>query len=249
MLSALSNGLLWRYELTGGTADLTEPVLDHLGYSAPPAEGADWQRVWWCPTGPLTLLPLHAAGEHRTPGAAVLDRVTSSYTPTLRALLEAGDRPGRAAGPNRMLFTGMPVTPGQRDLPDVLREEELPRGGVLLHDGRLTVAEFGAQRYPAEFAYLSGCKTAVGGTALPDEAISLAAALQYTGYRHVIATLWSVGDDSAARVAEGVYGALVHDGVLDARPAARALHEAVRRLRETYPDRSGVWTPFAHFGP
>ena len=54
-----------------------------------------WPRLWWCPTGPLTLLPLHTAGHHveaaagASPPRTVLDRVVSSYTPTLRALLEA----------------------------------------------------------------------------------------------------------------------------------------------------------------
>jgi CHAT domain-containing protein len=32
----------------------------------------------------------------------------------------------------------------------------------------------------------------VGGVDLLDEAITLAAALHYTGYRHVVAALWSV---------------------------------------------------------
>jgi CHAT domain-containing protein len=84
---------------------------------------------------------------------------------------------------------------------------------------------------------------------LPDEAITLAAALHYTGYRHVIATLWSVWDAEAAQVAEDVHTALTHDGGLDAGNAAHALHEAVRRLRTSCPDRPSVWTPFAHTGP
>jgi CHAT domain-containing protein len=84
---------------------------------------------------------------------------------------------------------------------------------------------------------------------LPDEAITLAAALHYTGYRHVIATLWSVWDAEAAQVAEDVYNALVSDGELQAAGAARALHDAVNRLRAGHPDRPSVWTPFAHTGP
>src|SRR5882724_6777481 len=93
-------------------------VLEHLGYTGEPT--GPWPRVWWCPTGPLTLLPIHAAGDHRTPGAAVLDRVVSSYTPTLRALVEARSDPGRQrTGPGRMLFVGMPTTPDQADLPNV----------------------------------------------------------------------------------------------------------------------------------
>ena len=223
----------------------------------------------------------------------MLDRVISSYTPTLRALVEA--RAGtRAAGSERMLFVGMPQTPGQADLPNVRAEEQLltglfgdrctplvgaragrdtvlaellthgwvhfachgeqnledpSRGGLLIQDGVLTVTDLSAQQYQGDFAYLSGCKTAVGGTSLPDEAITLAAALHYTGYRHVIATLWSVWDAEAARVARDVYQALAPAGVLDADGAAAALHHAVRGLRAERRDRPSVWTPFAHTGP
>jgi hypothetical protein len=267
-------------------------ILDRLGYRATPPAGQAWPRVWWCPTGPLTLLPIHAAGDHGTAGAAVLDRVVSSYTPTLRALLEA--RAAGAPGPEKVLFVGMPETPGQADLPNVrveadlideifagrrtkligaeaTREEvlrQLPghawvhfachgeqnledpsRGGVLIYEDTLTVTDLSAQQYRGEFAYLSGCKTALGGVSLPDEAITLAAALHYTGYRHVIATLWSVWDAEAAQVAKDVYAELVAGGGLDARNAAGALHTAVSRLRDGHRDRPSVWTPFAHTGP
>nr|WSW42550.1 hypothetical protein OG296_05105 [Streptomyces sp. NBC_01001] len=75
---------------------IAEPVLDALGFTCvPDGSTSTWPRVWWCPTGPLTLLPLHTAGHHRDLAGGrhaprtVLDRVVSSYTPTLRALLEA----------------------------------------------------------------------------------------------------------------------------------------------------------------
>jgi hypothetical protein len=269
-------------------------ILDRLGCTATPA-GDAWPRVWWCPTGALTLLPIHAAGDHRTPGEAVLDRVISSYTPALRALVEARAATGsRPAGSDRMLFVGVPETPGQATLPSVLTEEKLvtglfgdrctpligkqarretvlagllthgwvhfashaeqnlddpSHGGVLVADGVLTVTDLSAQQYHGDFAYLSGCKTAVGGTGLPDEAITLAAALHYTGYRHVIATLWSVHDKQAAEVAREVYQAITHDGMLHADDAAEALHHAVRKLRARRREWPSMWTPFAHTGP
>jgi CHAT domain-containing protein len=116
-------------------------------------------------------------------------------------------------------------------------------GGVLVQDGSLTVTDLSSQQYQGEFAY------AVGRVNLPDEAIALAAALHYTGYRHVIATLWSVWDAEAAQVAKDVYQAVVPDGILHADGAAEALHHAVRRLRAERRDRPSVWTPFAHTGP
>ncbi|GGN97460.1 hypothetical protein GCM10010112_89720 [Actinoplanes lobatus] len=287
--SLLDDCLRWMWE------SFARPVLDHLGHTAPPPADGEWPRVWWCPTGPLTLLPIHAAGDHATPGAAVIDRVISSYTPTLRALVEARrPQPDAEAGAARMLFVGMPETEGQASLPNVRVEERLvarlfgdnrteligshatrddvlremrghrwahfachgeqnladpSHGGVLVHDGMLTVTDLSAQQHRGDFAYLSGCKTAVGGVTLPDEAITLAAALHYTGFRHVVATLWSVLDAEAAQVAERVYERLAHNGVLDADRAAEALHHAVRELRRDHPDQPSVWTPFSHTGP
>jgi tetratricopeptide (TPR) repeat protein len=81
---------------------ITEPVLTALNHTAPPGEGEDWPRVWWCPVGVLAQLPLHAAGHHpRTEAehaagdhlSTVLDRIVSSYTATARTLAyaRAGD--------------------------------------------------------------------------------------------------------------------------------------------------------------
>lgn len=46
----------------------------------------DIRRVWWCPTGPLAFLPIHAAGIYPD-GPKLSEHVISSYTPTLSALL------------------------------------------------------------------------------------------------------------------------------------------------------------------
>ena len=46
-------------------------------------------RIWWCPTGPLAFLPLHAAGLHDSdePGTKIFDYVVSSYLPTITTQL------------------------------------------------------------------------------------------------------------------------------------------------------------------
>ncbi|MET8181196.1 CHAT domain-containing protein [Streptomyces sp. NPDC005336] len=76
------------------------------------------------------------------------------------------------------------------------------QSAFVLYDGRLTVAELHGLRLPhAELAYLSACETATGGVNLPDEAMHLAATMQLAGYRHVIATMWSIHDCSAPDVA------------------------------------------------
>jgi tetratricopeptide (TPR) repeat protein len=101
---------------------ITGPVLDHLGYIGTPGEETPWPRVWWCPSGPLTLLPLHAAG---TPADefsnAVIDRVISSTTPTVRALLYARETPAAVSQPTA-LVVAMPHTKRQSDLPGAAQE-------------------------------------------------------------------------------------------------------------------------------
>ncbi|MEU2718038.1 CHAT domain-containing protein [Streptomyces sp. NPDC007205] len=278
--------------------EIADPVLTALGFTDPPAPGQHWPRLWWCPTGPLTILPLHAAGHHtrtdREHGRAVLDRVVSSYTPTLRALLEAR-RPLDAPPPDdeRVLVVALPDAPDGLPLAHVPRERDLllslfpgrctllegeratadavrgalprhrwahfschggqdlsapSRGGLLLHDRILTVADIGAQEHHGEFAFLSACMTATGGIPVIDEATTLVAALHYTGYRQVMGTLWSVYDDTAAMVTEAVYADLTSQGRFRPARSAHALHKTVRALRDSDVPVS-AWSPFTHTGP
>lgn len=52
--------LTWMWDRIAG------PVLDELGYVATPADGEGLPKIWWCPVGVLSALPLHAAGHHPT---------------------------------------------------------------------------------------------------------------------------------------------------------------------------------------
>ena len=90
-------------------------VLDRLGFRYTPDDGEPWPRVYWCPTGWLSFLPLHAAGRRSGAGQSVLDRVVSSYTPTLRALLRARaqlESYPEPAPPPDPLVVSLPRTPG-----------------------------------------------------------------------------------------------------------------------------------------
>jgi len=280
---------------------IAQPVLTELGHDHVHGIGQDWPRLWWCPTGPLAVLPLHAAGyhdsDHKHRGRSVLDRAVSSYTPTLRALVRAHSahpRPVSTRADGQMLIVALRHTPGQPELPSVDRERDLlvrlfpsrhalregtaatrqavrselnrhawahlschgdqylddpSRGCLVLYDGMLTVIDLTADKHPGEFVFLSACKTAIGGILILDEAITLAAVLQYAGWRHVIATLWSVMDVAAADVAEDVYSQLADGGELHPQHAAKALHHAIRRQRNATPDRPSRWVPFLHHGP
>ncbi|MGW2014675.1 CHAT domain-containing protein [Streptomyces sp. NPDC001927] len=124
---AVAKVLAWTWD------HVTGPVLDRLGLTGAP-EG-ELPRLWWSPGGTLAALPLHAAGHHgerldhapRADGAAgpprtVMDRVVSSYTPTVRALQYARDRAAAPRPPGRLLAVALPDTPGARPLGGARRE-------------------------------------------------------------------------------------------------------------------------------
>jgi CHAT domain-containing protein len=253
----------------------------------------------------LSFLPLHAAGHHDTrhdvAPATMIDRVVSSYTPTVRALAHArrsrpatdGDRGGAAdIGGGRVVAVAMPQTPGSSDLPGVQAEAiglrrrlgnrvtvltgpqatheavsaalprarwahfachgaadmENPSASHLLladHEERpLTVVDVARLRLEdAELAFLSACSTARPGRRLADEAIHLASAFQLAGYRHVIGTLWPIGDQHAVEIADDIYAAIVNTG-----DVAGAVHAATRQLRNRWADTPSVWASHIHVG-
>lgn len=107
---------------------LAEPVLRELGISTRPSPDQPWPRIWWCPSGLLSFLPLHAAGHHETSfddaPRTVLDLVNSSYTPTIRSLRYARRpvSPDAAPASGQVLVVAMAHTPGASDL-DAAPEE------------------------------------------------------------------------------------------------------------------------------
>ncbi|MET0422687.1 MAG: CHAT domain-containing protein, partial [Actinoplanes sp.] len=124
-------------------------------------------------------------------------------------------------------------------------------GGLLPDDwetaGLITVADLtGPEHLGGEFAFLAACKTATGGVGVADEVITVAAALQHAGWRHVIGTLWTVPDRRAAKVTAEFYAELRCDDGLDPAETARALHRAVREVGGSHP---ALWASFIHLGP
>ncbi|KAG2156133.1 TPR-like protein [Suillus clintonianus] len=99
----------------------------------------------------------------------------------------------------------------------------------------------------SEFAFLSACHTTVGDEKSPDESIHLAAAMQFSGFRSVIGSMWSVDDGVAHQVVSAFYNNLVDgSGTLDCTRAAMALHEAVKSLRKKIPLEQQI--VFVHIG-
>ncbi|MGC9496883.1 CHAT domain-containing protein [Streptomyces sp. WG7] len=120
----LSGILGWLWDVAA------EPVLRALGFDSGTGRDSDPPRVWWSPGGLLGALPLHAAGHHGESAEqggdrTVLDRVVSSYTPTIRALHYARRPRADGGGPERSLVVAMPFTPGAAPLPGALAEAEV----------------------------------------------------------------------------------------------------------------------------
>ena len=110
--------LEWLWDVAVG------PVLNELGFLGTPSDADVWTRVWWVGSGRLSILPIHAAGYHSenfNPPRTVIDRVISSYTPTVKALAYARERVKTLNndGRQRALLVGMQKTPGCNDLPFV----------------------------------------------------------------------------------------------------------------------------------
>ncbi|MEV0322227.1 CHAT domain-containing protein [Streptomyces sp. NPDC050658] len=130
-MRALSTTLGWLWDTVAA------PVLERLGLDAVPGDGEAWPRLWWCATGWLSFLPLHAAGRGAPDsGTWVLDRAVSSYTPTVRALVRAraGLAPAASARPSP-LVVALAETPGAAPLPGASREAALL--AELFPEGRL----------------------------------------------------------------------------------------------------------------
>ena len=84
-------------------------------------------RIWWCATGPLAFLPIHAAGIYATStseaGPTLSDFAISSYIPNVRALAE---RVNSSQLPNKretsIFMISQPATPNQSYIPGTTRE-------------------------------------------------------------------------------------------------------------------------------
>ncbi|KAJ9422997.1 CHAT domain-containing protein [Fusarium oxysporum] len=102
---------------------ITGRVLEALGFTETPPNQQEWPHVWWIPTGPLSRFPLHASGRHRErSGKAVMDRVISSYSPSLRALVHGRRQRVVTAGPAEALLIDAEHTGNHPHLPQARAE-------------------------------------------------------------------------------------------------------------------------------
>jgi tetratricopeptide (TPR) repeat protein len=97
-------------------------------------------------------------------------------------------------------------------------------------------------------AFLSACSTAQPSARLTDEAIHITSAFQLAGYPHVIGTLWTISDVTAANITEAVYKQLATKSGIDTSNVAHALHAAVLQARDEAPMHPSRWAAYVHAG-
>ncbi|KAI1023743.1 hypothetical protein LB504_005237 [Fusarium proliferatum] len=264
---------------------IAEPILGALGINEVSPEER-LPRIWWIPTGVLSIYPLHAAGRHYEGSRdTVIDRAMSSYSSSIRAIIRTRGRAGLNLVPlsnERAVLVSMERTPGYSTLPSAGKEiaqlrpiceskgfevvepkslkedivSQLPgckifhfaghgatnlrdpsQSSLLLEDEPLTVAnllETNIHQYSPFLAYLSACGTGqIAHEKFLDESIHLISAFQLAGFRHVIGTLWEVGDDISVHMARITYGSIQRGDSADGS-VCRGLHKATLELRDQW---------------
>ena len=104
---------------------IAQPVLNALEFTQTPSDGR-WPHVWWISTGLLAKFPIHAAGRHsQSSSDAVLDRVISSYSSSVKIIIHGRrhrSRPITAFKSEKVVLLAMQKTPKQGDLRFATRE-------------------------------------------------------------------------------------------------------------------------------
>lgn len=118
---------------------------------------------------------------------------------------------------------------------------------------RLTLLDIVRSRLPtAEFAFLSACHTAeLTEESIADEVLHLTAAMQYCGFRSAVGTMWAMADTDGRDLAAYFYKSLFSgrdSGIPYYERSARALRDAVRRLRRKSGMTMERWVNFVHYG-
>jgi hypothetical protein len=111
--------LKWLWDVAVG------PVFDRLDFIPPVSNDASFPRVWWIGSYLLNILPIHAAGYHELRSTkTVIDRVISSYTPTIKTLGYARERKvqGENVDSQKVMLVGMSETANGASLPYVDKE-------------------------------------------------------------------------------------------------------------------------------
>jgi CHAT domain-containing protein len=125
-----------------------------------------------------------------------------------------------------------------------------------LYNGkRLSLLDIVRSQHPqGEFAFLAACHTAEMTDESPsDEALHLAAAMQYCGFRSVIGTMWAMADADGPHLAGNFYESLFsgrRKGAHYYERTAEVLRDAVVKLRGKKGRGMSLerWVNYVHYG-
>jgi TPR repeat protein len=98
------------------------PIFDKIRIPLESNPAFPQRRIWWYPTGPLTFIPIHAAGP--TNGVIDVSRIIiSSYVTTLNSLFQTQQTNSPASIERlALLAISQPNTPGQTPIPQSTQE-------------------------------------------------------------------------------------------------------------------------------
>ncbi|KAF8478907.1 hypothetical protein DFH94DRAFT_693298 [Russula ochroleuca] len=205
--------------------------------------------------------------------AIFLGPVHPSYTPTLSTLIESNNSGSNTSNKPSILLISQPDAslPGARGEMRAVQATnthvttlsssmatpttvlEAPPGSQLYRDKRLSLLDIVRSQLPeAEFAFLSACHTAeLTEESIADEALHLAAAMQYCGFRSVVGTMWAMVDGDGRDLARNFYKQVFSGRKQGERyyvRTAEALRDAVKELRRKRGMTLERWVNFVHYG-
>ncbi|KAJ7835801.1 hypothetical protein B0H13DRAFT_2240057 [Mycena leptocephala] len=214
-------------------SQVVKPVLDGLSITNP-------QRIWWCPTGPLSFLPIHAAGlygDNEAFGSKLSDFVISSYVPSITALIKG--------------LRAKPVLQDRLQLLVVaqhLHIQQGMKGSRWVHFACHGVQDMSAPTQSA--LLLAGSSTVTLSNIIEtlEESAHLAAGMLWAGYHGVIATMWSIMDMMHHRLLQ-MLEHLFKTSPPDPTRAAEALTWLLGSfVRDRMAEIPFHWVPFIHVG-
>ena len=124
-------------------------------------------------------------------------------------------------------------------------------------DERLTLLDIARCRLPsAQFAFLAASHTAeLTDPSHSDEALHLTAAMLHCGFRSVVGTMWAMADMDGSDLCKRFYKLMFEEtkgegleGVPHHERAAKALRDAVQKLRKKKGVTVDCWVTYVHYG-
>lgn len=233
-LSALRRQLAGRSPPPGLVAVVTDPVFDArderlarrrvTDSSKPPPEGRRFDRL---------------AGAARE-AAAILELASGQPSLEIKAFEAHRERifSGELAGYRILHFATHGVLDAGRPQLSGLALSGVDEQGNA-RPGFLRFHEIFNLDLPAELAFLSACKTALGPEIRGEGLIGLTRAFYYAGVPRLVVSLWNVEDGSAAELVERFYRGLLAEGLA---PAAALRAAQVSMWKE------GRWSPYQWAG-